>query len=234
MDYNKVSEWKKKYGDVYVQSLKGTKETEIRVIFRALTIREMEIVQNIESEARREEDVCRMAILNGVEVDDIAMGHMRHLSSRVIEISTIPDEETLLQKAMENRNKLENNLHKGLVLKICRVFPLYTPDILSEKNIEQLLELIAMAEMVSGEKIISTDPKGTPDTQVPLSPKGKWSMNEAQAQGVSMEASTDDLSTRMAKETGKTVPKFKPKTVSKTGNALHDQMQEMNQMLGTQ
>lgn len=219
-----LGEWKAKYGRIFKVQLEGK-----LLYFRLLTTGEMEI--------------CKKNYkLLGVLLDSLILnneslsstGAKYKLSDFIIRTSFPSTDDEMKEKILHNRYKVKDDFTLNLIAKLCSVYVSYTPDDLKDKSFDQLLELMAIAEVMTGKQLLSDKKKGgkltNRDTiERPDSKFAKPPVDEL------MEESTDALSVVMAKF-GKKVPtlaEVKAKTGAKKEplTDLQRQMKELNQVI---
>jgi len=220
LDQSQIYEWKSKYGKVMRLNLEGSD-----VYFRTLTCREIQYVKTLEESAIK--IVPDLVILNDIKLKQVGSKHK--ITQLAISKSNIDDEDKLKETALENRLEIKQDFTLSLIQKICSVFVSYTPDTLMDKNIWQLMKLVALAEEVSGNNIINTGgekPKSNlPPTFVnPTIRDGeKWA--KVDEQGL-MEDSVDELN----KALGKNIPTIKDKKLSNLTD-LQKQMKTLDKFV---
>lgn len=189
-----INEWKSKYGRVLRMALEGQD-----VYFRTLTCREMQYLKGKEETAIKV--VPDLVILNNVKLK--AAGSKYRLSEYVLEKSIITDGDDLQKAAIENRLKIRKDFTLSLIKNICSVFVSYTPDQLMDKTTSQLMEIVAMAEAVTGRHIIETgDEPKKPPTAMPTMREGTAWEDQRQHHQELMDESVNALN----KKIGKKVP----------------------------
>jgi hypothetical protein len=125
------------------------------------------------------------------------------LSEYVLEKSIITDGDDLQKAAIENRLKIRKDFTLSLIKNICSVFVSYTPDQLMDKTTSQLMEIVAMAEAVTGRHIIETgDEPKKPPTAMPTMREGTAWEDQRQHHQELMDESVNALN----KKIGKKVP----------------------------
>ena len=209
---DEIKSWKRKYGRIFKINLENKE-----VYYRPLLCRE--IIQAKDA-SNSVEVITQNAILNDVTLK--LPGSYITLASHVMRISSISDEDDLIQKAIENRLKIRENFTLHLITKLCVVFP-YKPDELMDKTLEQLMELVAIAEEATGKHIILTGDEKKNFRQPSHRESSKFSnppINEL------MDEASNALQNTM-KKYGKNIPKFhKPKKDTHLSD-LHRQMREL-------
>lgn len=209
-----VELWRKKYGKVYSLKLENKE-----VLFRLLTARELLLIKDKDTKADR--IIADLVILNKIELK--LPGSLITLAKKVIQRSISTTDDELILKIIQKRNKIRESPYLTHVVRLCKLFP-YTPDQLLDKTEDQLLELIAMAESMTGKEIISTSPK----TNL-KSPKTRdaESFNKPDPSPL-MDESKDALSKVLEKH-GKKVKEFKKE--SKPTDPVNKQMQDLNRFV---
>lgn len=210
----RVAEWKRTYGRVFRIKLEGKD-----VYYRPLSCREL--IRAKEAP----DDVAKVVQESVILNDDVKLslpGSLLTLSSHVMKISVLEDGDELVQTALENRFRVQENFSLNLISRICGIFP-YKPDELLGKTLHQLLQIVAVAEVTTGKHIIKTgdEPKGPPK-QPSFREDGKFTPPQVDEL---MNDSSDALAATMRKE-GQNVKQFSKKP--KSDDPLTNQMDTLN------
>jgi hypothetical protein len=158
-----IEEWKKKYGKIFKVKIDGSEIT-----YRNLTIDEVLQLQGKEDTSQ--DLIADIVILKG-DKPKTAGGKLA-LANYVIKSSSFRDEDDVKMKILEERNKQGENFYSGLISRICSIFP-YKPDELKSRTLDQLLELVVMAETASGAEIIETGIKKK-KSKIPTAMPALW------------------------------------------------------------
>jgi hypothetical protein len=218
-----LGEWKAKYGRVFRVQLDGKE-----IYFRLLTVGEMEICKK---DYKLLGSFLDSLILNNESLS--STGAKYKLSDFVIKTSFPSTEDEMKEKILHNRYKVKDDFTLNLISKLCSVYVSYTPDDLKDKTFDQLLELMAIAELITGKQLLSDKKKGKLTTRDTMErPDSKFSKPPVDEL---MEESSDALSAVMAKF-GKKVPtlaevKAKTGVKKETLTDLQRQMKELNQVI---
>lgn len=219
-----LGEWKAKYGRIFKVRL-DDKE----IYFRLLTVGEMEICK------KNPRDISKFLdsiILNNESLS--STGAKYKLSDFVIRTSFPDSDDTMKEKILHHRYRVKDDFIFNLIAKLCSVYVSYTPDDLKSKSIDQLLELKAIAELMTGKQLLS-DKKGgrklASSREMQEREDGKFSKPPVDEL---MEESTNALQVAMS-QFGKKVPKLneviQKKPAAKPLTDLQRQMKELNQAL---
>ncbi len=218
---DKIKKWKHQYGKIFKFKLEGKD-----VYARCLNAGE---IVKYASEENITDKVASSVILNDVELK--LPGSIVHLSTFIIKKSSIDDEDILVEKAILNRRKMESHFIYEIIVNICKILP-YKPDELFNKSLDDLLEITAIAERITGNHIILTgDEPATIPTARPNMRESNGKFNPPEVQEM-MNDSVDALSKEMAKH-GKKAPTLKEKKKEKYKdlNDLQRQMKELRELL---
>ncbi|HLD91535.1 MAG TPA: hypothetical protein VI911_11105 [Patescibacteria group bacterium] len=219
-----LGEWKAKYGRIFKVRIE-----EKEIYFRLLNAGEIEICKKTPKTISK---LIDSVILNNESLS--STGSKYKLSDFIIRNSFPSTDDQLKEKILHHRYKVKDDFTLNLIAKLCSVYVSYTPDDLKSKTIDQLLELVAIAEVMTGKQLLN-DKKGKKpgvmntrrDTQERDESKfAKPPVNEL------MEETTNALQAAMTKF-GKKVPilsEIKAKT-SKPLTDLQRQMKELNKAI---
>lgn len=253
MEQNKVedsqiAQWKSKYGTVL-----RTKVQERMVYYRQLTAGEYEELMAIEERVDGsyvEDKVISRCVLSPVDICDIigkeSVG-ISQLSNVILKSSVVTDEE-LVSQARESRARTEKNLFRRIIAGIITHIPAYTPEDLMGKNIDQLIDLVALAELVpvqagvTESKIIIDPeekknkkiPQGAPPPgnipNVPLQNQKKSIYSTEDLQTAAMTDSMSALAKEMEKH-GKRYPTIEEKLNQKQPQTLAEKIRDQQKKL---
>ena len=224
MEYIPLGEWKTKYGRIFKIRLEDKD-----IYFRLLTVGEIEAYKKNPYEISKHLDSI---ILNNKSLS--STGAKFKLSDFVIRTSFPNTDDEMKEKVLHNRYKVKDDFTLTLIAKLCSIYVSYTPDQLKLKTIDQLLELTAIAEIMTGKPLLSD--KGEAKGKL----KSKRTIIEREGDTFSkppvdelMEESADALQAAMFKF-GKTVPTLNEVKAKKETAGLTDlqkQMKELNRVV---
>lgn len=211
---DKIAEWKNQYGRVFKIRLEGND-----VYYRNMVASEMITDNGVEGT----EELAKNVILYSERPLKLA-GSFAKIADHVLQGSAVESLDDLKLKAIENRDKIQNNLILNLISQICAVYP-YTPDQLMNKTFDQLFDIISMIEVSTGREIIQTT-EGNRGHKVPTPPDFREGEKfNKPDENILMEESVDALANEMAKH-GKKAP-----TLNEVKNShlsdLHKQMKQL-------
>ena len=220
-----LGEWKAKYGRVFKVRLEGKD-----IYFRLLTVNEIETYKKNPYDIGKYLDSI---ILNNESLS--STGAKYKLSDFVVRSSFPDSDDKMKEKVLHHRYKVKDDFVLNLISKLCSVYISYTPDDLKCKSIDQLLELMAIAELMTGKQLL-TEKKGRRKPGVDIN-------REVQERDDSkfapppvdelMEESSHALQAAMT-QFGKKIPtlnEVKKEMGKKPLTDLQKQMRELNQVI---
>jgi dsRNA-specific ribonuclease len=224
MEHIPLGEWKLKYGRIFKVQLEKK-----WLYFRLLTVGEIEAYKKKPQEVSKH---INSIILNNESLS--STGAKYKLSDFVIANSFPLTDDDLKERILHHRYKIKDDFSMSLIAKLCSVYVSYTPDQLMNKTLDQLLELVSIAEIMTGKQLLN-DKK----TKGRLVRETKESNNESFSKppiDELMEETEQSLQAAMSKF-GVKVPtlaevkskKEKEKNVHLTD--LQKQMKELNQVV---
>lgn len=220
MKHIPLTEWKAKYGRIYRIWLE-----EQWVYFRLLNAEE---INHYRKEPKQLGNNLDSIILNNKSLS--STGAKYKLSDFVIKQSFPNSEDELKERILHYRFKVKDDFLLNLISKLCGVYVSYTPDQLKLKSFEQLMELVAMAELMTGKQLLS-DKKQVGRKNFRMPDERDTSKFQKPDTDELMEESTSSLQAAMMKF-GKEVPKFKKdKPASNPLSPIHQQMKELNKVM---
>lgn len=208
-----LSEWKAKYGRIFSVWLDNQE-----IYFRLLSIQEIEICKK---NSKLISNVIDSIVLNK---KSLSTGAKFKLSGFLIDNSFPSTDDELQEKVLHHRYRVKDDFSFFLISKICSVFVSYTPDQLKEKSLDQLLELIAIAEITIGKQLLGKQKKGITPRNIQERTDGKFLKPDVAEM---MDESQNALQEAMLKA-GKKIPTFDQVKNNKPKNGLTQQMQELN------
>ena len=217
-----LGEWKAKYGRVFKVRLEGKE-----IYFRLLTSDEIiDCKKNFKSIIQYIDSI----ILNNESLS--SAGAKYKLSDFVINNSFPNSEDDMKERVLHHRYKIKDDFLFNLIAKLCSVYVSYTPDDLRFKTFDQLLELTAIAEIMTGKPLLNDGKKGklNPGKGPMERPENKFGKPPVEEL---IEESSDALQDAMAKF-GKKVPKLDEVKAKKNEKPLTDlqrQMKELNRIV---
>ena len=219
-----LGEWKAKYGRIFKVKLEGKE-----IYFRLLTAGEMEICKK---DVKLLGCFLDSLILNNESLS--STGAKYKLSDFVIKTSFPNSDDEMKEKVLHYRYKVKDDFTLGLISKLCSVFVSYTPDDLKSKTFDQLMELIAIAELMTGKQLLSDKKtKGKLNTMRDTSERDAAKFNKPPVDEL-MEESGNALQAVMA-QFGKKVPTLAEvkakKAPEKPLTDLQRQMKELNKVI---
>lgn len=224
MNYIPIAEWKLKYGRVFKVRLENKD-----IYFRLLSVGEIDAYKTNPSLLSKS---LSSIILNNESLS--SAGAQYKLSDFVINNSFPNNDDELKEKILHNRFKVKDEFSLSLIAKLCSIYISYTPDQLKHKTIDQLLELIAIAELITGKPLLNNK-AAKPGTlnqnrSVVENDGGRFSKPPVDEL---MEESTDALQQAMRKEGKKvqTLNEIKSKQNKPNLTDLQKQMKELNQVI---
>lgn len=208
MDIKSLIHYKKKYGRIFKLQLEG-----MDVYFRPLTIHE---IKHFTNTSKIEEQIANLVILNDINLK--LPGSFIRLAEYVYKYSVLNDKDDFDGRYLEIKRNVSENGYLHLITEICSVYP-YTPDQLTSKTLDELIEIHIMAGMTRG---------GIPKKEKPQTP-GYKENDKFEPPDVNslMQESTNALDKEMKKH-GKKVQQYTKKKVNPNLSPLHKQMQELN------
>lgn len=217
-----LMEWKSKYGRVFKVRLEGKE-----IYFRLLSVEEIEYYKK---------DVTQLGkFLNTIILNNESLsstGAKYQLSDFVIKSSFPESDESLEEKILHHRYKIKDNFLFNIISKLCGTFISYTPDDLKAKSFDQLLELVSIAELMTGKQLLGKKNANKSKRTVSERDNNKF---EKPAVDELMEESTQALQAVMT-TFGKNVPKLDDVLAKKNTPAapltdMQRQMKELNKIV---
>lgn len=148
-DKNALYELKKEHGDLYVTNVSG-----IEFIFRLLTLKELELIQDTFNDTSEiNEKICSETIINPIIEDwsdEIYAGFPDSLANSIIKASMLQESETnqLIQLLRQNQYKLDNSFFLQIPLIINNTFPYIKVEEVETWALPKQMEWIAKASWV--------------------------------------------------------------------------------------
>jgi hypothetical protein len=219
-----LGEWKLKYGRIFKIRL-----DEKDIYFRLLNAGEIETYKN---NPRQISKVIDSVILNNESLS--STGAKYKLSDFVITNSFPDSEDSMKEKVLHHRYKVKDDFVLNLIAKLCSVYVSYTPDQLKAKSLDQLLELMAIAELMIGKKLLEDKKAKKPNMGMSRSVQERMDTKFSKpAVDELMEDSADALQAAMM-QFGKKAPTLSEVKAKKGDKPLSDmqkQMRELNKAL---
>lgn len=214
-----LTEWKAKYGRIYRIWLENE-----WIYFRLLNAEEINFYRKDPKQLGYNLDSI---ILNNKSLS--STGAKYKLSDFVIKQSFPNSEDELKERILHHRFKIKDDFLFNLIARLCSVYVSYTPDQLRVKSFEQLLELTAIAELMTGKQLLGDNKKHG---------KKNFRMPNERNDGKFKEPNTDELmdeaSSSLQEEMlkfGKDIPKFKKESPISNSSSMQQQMEELNKVI---
>lgn len=222
MEHIPIMEWKTKYGRIFKVRLEDKE-----IYFRLLNISEIE---ECRKDSKKFTKQINSLILNNESLSSPGAKHK--LSDFIINKSFPNTEDELRERILHHRYSIKDDFLHMVIAKICSVFVSYNPDILKQKSFEQLLEILATAEMVVGKPLLY-DKKGKSNRSSVVQERQENKFSKPPVDEL-MQESDDALAQAMAAH-GKKVSRYsevkKQNKIDKPMTDMQKQMAELNNII---
>ena len=212
-----LMEWKTKYGRIFKVRVEDKD-----IYFRLLTADE---IGACKKDSKALNKILDSLILNKESLS--STGAKYKLSDFIIRNSFPTTDEQMKEKLLHYRYKVKDDFILNLISKLCSIFLSYTPDDLKLKTFDQLMELVAIAETMTGKQLLS-DKKGKGTLKQPDERNG----SKFNKPGVDelMDESSNALQAAMT-SFGKKVPTLSEVKANKpNGKPLTDLQKQMKEL----